>query len=88
MLSKKIELSVDDMTKVLELAKEQKLQLTFDKISCMEGCIARIMYANTRRGHEAMLHVMQAIHALELAAIRKTMPLLELDLLIPKKQKV
>lgn len=74
MLSKKIELPAGDMARVLELAKEQKLELAFDKISCSEGCIARILYQHTRRDHQALLNLMQNIHALEIEQIKKVMP--------------
>lgn len=74
MLSKKIELPASDMAQVLERAKEQKLELAFDKISCSEGCIARILYQNSRRDHEALLNLMASIHSLEIQQIKKAMP--------------
>ncbi len=90
MLSKKIELPAGDMAQILEFAKEQKLELAFDKISCSEGCIARILYQNSRRDHQALLNLMNNIHSLEIEQIKKSMPpvtKLNLHLLKSKKQK-
>ncbi|MBA3680499.1 MAG: hypothetical protein H0W73_04950 [Bacteroidetes bacterium] len=87
MLSRKIELSVNDMAEALEFAKQQKLEIAFDKISCNDGCSARILYKNTWRDREALLKLLPEIHALELAQIRRLQPL-NLHLLKSIKQRV
>lgn len=89
MLNRKIELPASEMAQVLELAKEYKLELAFDKISSEENCIARILYSNTRRDHHSLLRLVQSIHALEIQRIVKATPpvqKLNLHLLINTKK--
>lgn len=89
MLNRKIELPASEMAQVLELAKEYRLELAFDKISSEENCIAKILYRNTRRDHQSMLRLVQSIHALEIQRIVKATPpvqKLNLHLLINTKK--
>ena len=92
MLSKKIELPVDAMNQIVGLAEKENLSVAVTQLSCEKGCIARILYMNTRDGHEALIRLMKHVHELELAQIKKAISginlkrKLNLQLLKSKKQ--